>query len=233
MRRGTVKVISGFTLIEMLVAIAIMAVMAGLSWRGLDAMATSKTHNDAYRQQVLALQAGLAQWGADWDAMMQPSLQTPLEATATSLRFVRQAPAQGPVDAGLVVVAYAQQPTDSQASTSTWVRWQSQPVTQHAGLANAWKQSTTWLESMSQAPTPHDDSPDRDGGKSVTLATINNWKTQFFVNNQWQDTPPPTSFVSAIAPFDAVRLHLELTHGQALTGLITRDWIVPSAGGTR
>ena len=60
----------GFTLIEVLVALTIMAVMAMLTWRGIDGMVRAQDSTRRYTDDVLALQAGLAQWRADLDAMM-------------------------------------------------------------------------------------------------------------------------------------------------------------------
>lgn len=57
----------GFTLIELLVAISLMALMAALSWRGLDGMTRAQAQMRQHADDVLALQAGLAQWGS-WDA---------------------------------------------------------------------------------------------------------------------------------------------------------------------
>ena len=48
----------GFTLIELLVAIGVMALMAGLSWRGLDGMARTQTQLTQRADQVMTLQAG-------------------------------------------------------------------------------------------------------------------------------------------------------------------------------
>ena len=61
----------GFTLVELLVALAVMALMAVLAWRGLDGMHRAQAQTLAYSDDVLALQAGLAQWATDLDAVMQ------------------------------------------------------------------------------------------------------------------------------------------------------------------
>ena len=59
----------GFTLIELLVAISLMALMAALAWRGLDGMTRAQSQMRQQADDVLALQAGLVQWGADLDAL--------------------------------------------------------------------------------------------------------------------------------------------------------------------
>ena len=61
----------GFTLIELLVAISILAVMAVLSWRGLEGMTRAVAQTRERSDQLLTLQAGLDQWTDDLDALMQ------------------------------------------------------------------------------------------------------------------------------------------------------------------
>ena len=60
----------GFTLVELLVALGILSVIAVLSWRGIDSMTRAQQLTQQHGDQVLALQAGLAQWRADLDALM-------------------------------------------------------------------------------------------------------------------------------------------------------------------
>ena len=50
----------GFTLIELMIAIAVMAILALLSWRSLDNMAQTQSQTQNNTDSVLALQAGLA-----------------------------------------------------------------------------------------------------------------------------------------------------------------------------
>ena len=49
----------GFTLIELMIAIAVMAILALLSWRSLDNMAQTQIQTQNNTDSVLALQAGL------------------------------------------------------------------------------------------------------------------------------------------------------------------------------
>ena len=61
MRRGQ----PGFTLVELLVAIAVMALLAIVSWRGLDGMVRAQQITRERADAVLELQTVLAQWGTD------------------------------------------------------------------------------------------------------------------------------------------------------------------------
>ena len=55
----------GFTLVELLVALFAMALLAVMSWRGLDGMTRAQAITAARADEVLTLQVGLAQWGAE------------------------------------------------------------------------------------------------------------------------------------------------------------------------
>ena len=95
--------VRGFTLIELLVALAAMALMAGLSWRGLDGMVRAQSQIQQRADAVLTLQAGLTQWAADLDALLQlPQIQT-LDWDGRGLRIIRRSTVK-PGDGVLVVV---------------------------------------------------------------------------------------------------------------------------------
>lgn len=59
----------GFTLVELLVALAIMAIMAGLSWQGIDVMLKSRELTQARVDEVASAQNAVRQWVADLDAI--------------------------------------------------------------------------------------------------------------------------------------------------------------------
>lgn len=58
----------GFTLVEVLVALVGLALMAGLSWRGLDSMMRTRDASQQRVDEVAVLQTALAQWRTDLDA---------------------------------------------------------------------------------------------------------------------------------------------------------------------
>ena len=57
----------GFTLIEVLVAISVMALMSLMAWRGIDGMLRSQSGMQQRADDIRTLQAGLAQWQTDLD----------------------------------------------------------------------------------------------------------------------------------------------------------------------
>ena len=58
----------GFTLVEVLIALALMAVMGGLSWQGLDSLLRSRSAVQAEHARSTVLGTVLAQWRADLNA---------------------------------------------------------------------------------------------------------------------------------------------------------------------
>lgn len=61
---------AGFTLVEVIIAMGILALIAVLSWRGLDAMSRTRNITNKNSAHMLTLQIALAQWRADLDAVL-------------------------------------------------------------------------------------------------------------------------------------------------------------------
>jgi general secretion pathway protein J len=138
--------VRGFTLIELLVALAAMALMAGLSWRGLDGMVRAQAQTQQRADAVLTLQAGLTQWAADLDGLLQlPQTQT-LDWDGRGLRIVRRSAAQ-PGD-GVLVVAWARRNVNG---IDQWLRWQSPPRYSRGELQTAWASAAQWAQNPGDA----------------------------------------------------------------------------------
>lgn len=88
----------GFTLVELLVALFAMALLAIMSWRGLDGMTRAQAITSARADEVLTLQVALAQWSADLDAVVQMPAAPALDWNGRVLRLTRRdtsSPASG------------------------------------------------------------------------------------------------------------------------------------------
>jgi general secretion pathway protein J len=219
----------GFTLVELLVALAAMALIAVLSWRGLDGMARSQAITQAHTDEVLTLQAGLAQWGADLDAMVQTPQLSAIDWDGQVLRITRRA--TGDPREGVQVVAWTRR---AGTGARQWLRWQSLPRTTRGELQAAWQQAGVWAQSPGDA--------ERLG--EVPITTLDGWQIFYYRSDAW--TNPMSSDATASSPAaaaapatpvalriipDGVRLVLDLPAGQALPGRITRDWARPVLGG--
>ncbi|RZI87369.1 MAG: prepilin-type N-terminal cleavage/methylation domain-containing protein, partial [Variovorax sp.] len=82
----------GFTLIELMVAIAVMAMLALMSWRGLEGMSRAQAQNRDRSDAVLTLQTTLSQWSADLDAATVIPQTQPMDWDGRVLRITRRGP---------------------------------------------------------------------------------------------------------------------------------------------
>lgn len=214
----------GFTLVELLIAIALMALMAALSWRGLDGMTRAQTRLSQRSDDVFALQAGLAQWGTDLDALAEQPGTTNLLWDGRALRILRHGPATP--GAGLRVVAWSHRNIDG---IGQWLRWQSGPVTTRGDLQIAWKKAGDWSKNPS----------DEDRKREVRVIALDQWQLFYYFNDAWSnplssgvDSGQEKLIGSPIIP-KAIRLVLSLPPDQAISGTLTRDWLNPDVGGEK
>ena len=220
--------VRGFTLIELLVALAAMALMAGLSWRGLDGMVRAQSQIQQRADAVLTLQAGLTQWAADLDALMQlPQIQT-LDWDGRGLRIIRRNTVQP--GGGVLVVAWSRRNVNG---TDQWLRWQSPPQFSRGQLQTAWARAAQWAQNPGDAEK-------RD---EVRISPLEQWQVFYFRGNAWTNplssdnaataqTPDKPAAADLTLP-DGVRLVLKLPAGEAINGVITRDWVRPILGGAK
>ena len=218
---------NGFTLIELLVAITIMALLAVLSWRGLDGMARATTQTSQRVDEVLTLQVGLAQWKVDLDALTQTPGISSIDWDGRVLRLTRKTSAPGE---GLQVVAWTRRNEDA----GKWLRWQS-PVLR---TASAWSES--WARAAVWAQTPSTE----DRAREVFVVPLQDWQIFYFRADAWTN---PLSSVGAQLPAantpaagsnqtvvpEGIRLVLTLPPGQAIAGKLTMDWVKPTWAGGR
>ena len=221
----------GFTLVELLVALFAMALLAVMSWRGLDGMTRAQAATAARADEVLSLQVGLAQWSADLDAILDMAPAPALNWNGRVLRLTRR-DAVNPAS-GVLVVAWTQR-------GGQWLRWQAPPVTTRGELSRAWERADQW----SQTPG------DEERRLEVAVTPLQEWQIFYYRSDAWTNpmssdavTPPvdTSNFTpSAIEDLnrlrnpsipDGVRLVLVLPAGQALAGQIVRDWVRPTHDG--
>ena len=207
----------GFTLIELLVAITVMALLAIMSWRGLDGMARAQEQNKVRGDAMLALQTSLSQWTADLDAMTPLPTTRPLDWDGRLLRITRRgADDSRPV---VYVVAWTLR---SDANGTRWARWQSTPLTGRDEWQLAWNRAASWA----QDGAARNDAQ----GAEVVLMPVEGWQLYYFRNNTWGPAVGAEALGSTEPLPDGVRLVLTLPPGPALAGLLTRDWVRPTAG---
>jgi len=183
------KRVRGFTLIELLVALGLMALMAALSWRGLDAMQRNQTRLARHSQEVLSLQNGLAQWTADLEAIESQPGQNSMDWDGRALRLLRRGSQSA--GEGLYVVAWAQ---GQRAQGSVWLRWSSPPLTSRAQMLAAWSQAALWAQNPGDAERL----------REVVIAPLSGWQIVYFRGGAWSNPLSSADQVSAASFTPAV-----------------------------
>ncbi len=216
----------GFTLVELLITISIMAIMTVLSWRGIDGMLRARDQMQLRTDDVLTLQTALTQWTVDLDNISETQVVNPIEFDGSVLRLTRR-DAVSPAE-GVRVVAWARRQAGDRGY---WARWQSGDVRTRDDLMAAWQKAAQW----GREPRAED------LVQEIPLAGIDQWNLYYFRDNAW--TNPQSTAVTTVDPNlpaaagqmaaipDGVRLILTLSQGQAFTGDLTRDWVRPIIGG--
>ncbi|WP_394788956.1 type II secretion system protein J [Rhodoferax sp.] len=213
----------GFTLVELLVALMVMALMAVLSWRGLDGMTRAQSQTQQRADEILTLQAGLSQWTADLDALQSLAGATALDWDGRGLRLTRRS--SDPNATGPLVVAWSRRELNG---TDQWLRWQSPQVHNRAELAQAWARAALWAQNPGDAEK-------RD---ETALTPLADWQLFYYREGAWSNPLSSSSTTAATVGStvdtsvpDGIRLVLTLPPGQALSGVLTHDWIRPIVGG--
>ena len=205
-------------------------------------MAKAQAQLQQRADTVLTLQAGLSQWAADLDALVQLPNTPALDWDGRALRITRRSTA-APGE-GLLVVAWSRRDIDG---TGQWLRWQSPPVQTRGDLQDAWARAAQWAQNASE----------EDKKREVRVAALDQWKVFYFRADAWtnplssdgappppqpppQQPQPPTTQAPAEGTIarptepalpDGVRLVLTLPPSDAFAGTLTRDWARITLGG--
>ena len=206
----------GFTLIELMVAIAALALLALMSWRGLDGMARAQAHTHERGDAVLTLQTTLTQWSVDLDATVVLAQTHPIDWDGRVLRLTRR----GSDNALPVVYVVAWTLRADADGVARWRRWQSLPLTTHGAWQQAWAQSALWAQ----------DGAVQASGAEVALMPLDGWQLYYFRANSWGPAVGADALGANTPLPDGVRLVLALPPGAALAGTLTSDWVRPTAG---
>jgi len=198
----------GFTLIEVLVAVVIMAIMSLMAWQGVDGIVRARDANQLRLEQTLRLETVIAQWEQDLASLQESSAVPALTCDGSTVRLTRRA------EGGMQVVAWSLRPDTSQ---SMWQRWAGPPVTTTTALQEAWFRTQQF-----QGGEP---------GQLKALTGLDQWQVFFFQGNAWancQSTGNVTaaSGVQRQALPSGVRLVLAFAPGSGLSGNLVRDTVL-------
>jgi general secretion pathway protein J len=131
MMKTTARSSHGFTLVEVMVALVIMAVLATMAWQGVDGLVRAREGAARSGEAALRLGTVLLQWEQDLTQIQQSNAAPGLKFDGASLRLTRRTPG------GVQVVVWTLQ-------NRTWYRWAAPPVTRIQDLQEWWIRSQQW-----------------------------------------------------------------------------------------
>lgn len=214
----------GFTLMEVMIAITLLAVVSMLSWRGLDSMLRTQERVAHNSESLAVLQTGMAQWIADLNAIAEVRYLTPIDWDGKVLRITRMAPrALESEPAAMQVVAWSERVIDGQ---KRWLRWQSVPVRSRLEWDSAWQDARLWVETAGSSLV----------AREVVLLPMLDWEIFYSRDGHWVNPQSSNAQGEAVANTtlpDAVRLRLQIAAGYTVSGWVSRDWVNPQQGKAR
>ncbi|MBW8828044.1 MAG: prepilin-type N-terminal cleavage/methylation domain-containing protein [Burkholderiales bacterium] len=213
---STASASSGFTLIEVMVAMMIMAMLAVMAWQGVDGIVKARGFSQARLEQTLRLNTVIAQWEQDLAAIQETTAVPGLTFDGSTARMTRRA------ERGLQIVTWSLKPAaEGTSGGGTWLRWASPAVVTNGELQDLWMRTQQFqgLET----------------GQLKTLKGINQWQMYCYWGS-WsncqstgdQQAGQPAGSASAPAPTQrqalpsGVRLVLEFSGGD-MNGSLMRD----------
>jgi general secretion pathway protein J len=190
----------GFTLIEVLVALMIMAVLSTLAWRGIDGIVRARDISQAQLDRSLRLNTVMAQWDQDLSSLFDTPAVPYLSFDGSSLRLVRR------TTEGVQLVAWSLEGTQ-------WLRWAGPVVTRVAELQDSWMRSQQLLGNEKD--------------QLVLLDGVTEVQIQFFRENGWSNPQSSGDVAPATTGGDAQRREASLYGVRLVLALgeqrLTRD----------
>ena len=123
---------SGFTLVEVMVALFILAILAAMAFRGVDALVHAKDGALASTDRTLKLNTGIAQFDYDVSQIIDSKvLPSAIMFDGATLRIARRTPE------GIQLVLWTLQ-------DRRWQRWASGSFIHMSELTDAWMRSQQW-----------------------------------------------------------------------------------------
>ena len=162
----------GFTLVEVLVALLIMAVIAAMGWQGVASMVRSRDIGAAASERTLRLSALVGQWEQDLGAVYDSPQVPGVSFDGSALRVARRA------EGGVQIVVWA-------LRQGVWQRWASPVVSHNGELQQAWLASQQ-LQGQ-------------EAGQLRLLDGVSEWQVYFWRGQGWSNAQSSGNVV-ATAP---------------------------------
>ena len=204
MRLGSTQKQIGFTLVEVLVALMVMALMAAMAWQGVDGVVRSRNDSQARLEQTLRLNTVVAQWEQDLASIQDTGAAPGLQFDGVSLRFTRS------TVGGMQVVVWSLRPSSLIGGSEVAVlpkgevlqRWAGPVVTSKNDLQEQWFRSLQFLGN--------------EVGQLSTLGGLSSWQVYFYQGNAWANAQSTGNSVNAANPGTGANAANAANSGQAL-----------------
>ncbi len=212
----------GFTLVEVLVALGIMATLAVMGWQGIDGIVRTRDASQARLDHTLRLGTVLAQWEQDLASLQETDAVPALSYDGKTLRLTRR------TDDGVQLVAWSLTSATGAAQTdaagSQWTRWAGPSVNGSVALQDSWLRSQ-----LLQGNDP---------GLLRTLDGVSQLQLYCYRGNAWSNCQSSGNVVAAAVPASGasgvpaavrtvlpsgLRLVLTFAGGNGYDGVLTRD----------
>ena len=215
---------AGFTLVEVMVALLIMAILAALAFRGIDALARAKDAALSSTDRTLKMNTGMSQFEYDMSQVVDSKvLPRPIMFDGATLRVARRSPA------GIQLVLWTLQ-------DHRWQRWASPAYIHMTDLTDAWMRSQQWDAISGSAVTVLENVDDFQVYvcNPATIATSGcSWNNVQSTQGAAAAALPPVSAVSGVTATpvtttqpNGIRILLKVPEGE-----ITRERELPRFGG--
>lgn len=186
----------GFTLVEVLVALLIMAILAAMGWQGVDGMIRARDISQSTAERTLRLTTVVAQWEQDLASVYDSGAVPAIGFDGASLRLTRITPE------GVQVVVWS-------LREGMWTRWASASTRRTSDLQQAWLASQQLIGNEPQLVR--------------VLDGASSWQMYFYRGNAWSNaqssagvsatTPAPTGVTAPPPPGPAGALRTVLPEG--------------------
>ena len=165
---------SGFTLVEVLVALLLMAILSAMAWQGLDGVLRARDASREAIDRTTRLATVLTQWEQDLQAVHDSGVVPPLTFDGQTLRLTRR------VDDGVALVAWS-------VRSGVWQRWAGAGMQRVGLLQQAWLASQQFLGN--------------EPGQLTVADGASEWQLYFYVGNAWSNAQSTGNVI--VAPVGA------------------------------
>lgn len=188
------RAVHGFTLVEVLVALSILALVSVMAWRGIDGMSRARESSQAQLQRAMRLNVVVEQWEHDLAAIYDTGAVPALAFDGATLRLAREVPG------GVQLVAWSLRGTKL-------LRWAGPVVTQVGALQDSWMNSQQLLGNES--------------GQLTLLDDVQAMRIAFYRGNGWSNAQSTGDVEGAREALPSgVRLELALSGGNLVRQLV-------------